>query len=182
MQDISADTIEQAGKGNMRAFEEIYKKTSGFVYNVAFRMAGNSQDAQEITQDVFVTLYRKLNSYRFESALKTWIYRITYNLSINHIKKYSYKNKRNVPFNDALENIPAVQEEINDEGNIEKILETLNQDQKACLILRGIEGLSYQEISETLKININTVRSRLKRAREILLNRNKENRLINQEA
>lgn len=178
MHEISEDMITEAADGDINAFEQIYKKTSGFVYNVALRLAGNKHDAEEITQDVFITIHKKLSGYRFESSLKTWIYRITYNLSINYLKKRSKERHRNISYDDAMANpetnleaIEAKTDKIeeDEEGHIEKMLSELNPDQKACIILRSLEGLSYREIAEALKININTVRSRIKRAREALL-------------
>lgn len=180
MQDISRDTIKLASEGNIEAFENIYKKTSIFVYNVAFRIAGRREDAEEITQDVFVKIHNNLTGYRFESSLKTWIYRITVNTALNHIKKNKKENEGKLSYDDAIynENLqkPAQIGENQEDQKlvIDTLLKNLNPDQRTCVILRNIEGLSYQEIAESLKININTVRSRLKRAREILIKCRKE--------
>jgi len=176
MLNITRETIERAAGGDIGAFEEIYKKTSGFVYNVAWRVTRNKEDAEEVAQNVFVTAYKKLSSFRFESSLKTWIYRITVNLALNHVKKVSRVRNVTVSYDDALAHsgsglrtATASAQEPADPERIEKILETLNPDQRACIVLRSIEGLSYQEIAQALSININTVRSRIKRARETLL-------------
>ncbi len=176
MLDITRATIQQAAGGDIGAFEEIYKKTSGFVYNVAWRVTGNREDAEEVAQNVFVTVYKKLAGFRFESSLKTWLYRITINLALNHVKKVSRERYATVSYDDALAHpetglgqavTPA--QEPADPERVEKILERLNPDQRACIVLRSIEGMSYQEVAQALNININTVRSRIKRARETLL-------------
>jgi len=177
MRDISQEIISQAAQGDISAFEEIYKNTSAFVYNVAWRMLHSREDAQEISQDVFITVFKKLKSFRFESSLKTWLYRITVNLSINYLKKSNKERNKNIPFDDAIKN-PEIEEKLqvnqkidfdtDQEKLLNDLLECLNPDQKACIVLRNIEGLSYQEIADSLKININTVRSRLKRARDIM--------------
>jgi RNA polymerase sigma-70 factor (ECF subfamily) len=173
MPDIPQDILIRASEGDLESFEVIYKAMAGFVYNVAFRVVGNREDAQEITQEVFLMVYRKLKEFRFESSLKTWMYRITVNLAINFAKKESRK-KVSSAFGDKFEEVPVFEAKahIEQEHNrkiIEDLLNVLNPDQRVCVVLRNMEGLSYQKIAETLQININTVRSRLKRARERLL-------------
>lgn len=177
MQNIPEETITRAAQGDISAFEEIYKNTSVFVYNVAWRMLHSREDAQEIAQDVFTTVFKKLKDFRFESSLKTWLYRITVNLSINRLKKMNKERNANISFDDAIKN-PEIEENLRIDQNasidadqeklLNSLLACLNPDQKACIILRNIEGLSYQEIANSLKIKINTVRSRLKRARDIM--------------
>ena len=82
MNNITENTIIKASEGSMEDFERIYKEYSGFVYNVAFRVVNNMDEAQEVTQEVFLIVYRKLKSFQFKSSFKTWIYRITVNLAI----------------------------------------------------------------------------------------------------
>lgn len=174
MGDISEDIIKRAAAGDMEAFEQIYRGFSGLVYNTAFRITGNREDAREVTQDVFMTVYQKLNSFRFRSSLKTWIYRVAVNLSINRVRKMSRESGRSVEFDDGLDyqaSAHGVQPQVlhTTQEDAQTLLNVLNEDQRACITLRSIQGLSYEEIAETLKININTVRSRIKRAREKLM-------------
>jgi RNA polymerase sigma-70 factor (ECF subfamily) len=181
MQDIPKETLIKAQKDDLESFENIYKETSGFVYNVAFRIVNNKQDAEEVVQDVFLNIYHSLKNFRFQSSFKTWVYRITINCAINHVKKIVREKNRikeygnNFMQTGETSQMPEV-EKVN-EGQkeiISSLLGVLDVDQRACIVLRNIEGLSYQEISDTLKININTVRTRLKRARERLLDFGKE--------
>jgi RNA polymerase sigma-70 factor (ECF subfamily) len=174
MDEISDDVITQAAAGDLKAFEAIYKSTSQFVYNVAYRVLQNREDAQEVTQEVFLLLYHKLNNFRFESSFKTWVYRITTNSAINYAKKHSRHkdqleyDEKTMPVttrNEVHENMEKQEQNT----KIEQLLSNINPDQRACIVLRNIEGLSYEEIAETLKININTVRTRLKRAREKMM-------------
>ncbi len=180
MNNLSDNTIIEASEGNVESFEDIYKAYSDFVYNVAFRVVNNMDEAQEVTQEVFITVYHKLKSFKFKSSFKTWIYRITINSAINFAKKRSKEQSRIAEFNDKNEfnrTVDFVSEKIEEEQHekvISTLLEALNPDQRACVVLRSIEGLSYQEIAKSLNININTVRSRLKRAREKLLTLRKE--------
>ena len=181
MQDIPHETLIKAQEGNLESFENIYKETSGFVYNVAFRIVNNKQDVEEVVQDVFLNIHHNLKNFRFQSSFKTWVYRITVNCAINHVKKMIREKNRIKEYNNNLiktgeiSQVPEI-EKINDgqEKIINSLLGSLDVNQRACIVLRNIEGLSYQEISNTLKININTVRTRLKRARERLLHLGKE--------
>jgi RNA polymerase sigma-70 factor (ECF subfamily) len=186
VQNISEDILIKASRGDTDAFEKIYRATSGFVYNVAFRIANNKEDAEEVTQEVFLTIYRKLKNFRFQSSFRTWVYKITTNSAINYSKKRSKEKNRTVEYNDDIKivNVHGEMEEKIDkehqEETITSMLEILNPGQRACIVLRNIEGLSYQEIAESLEININTVRSRLKRAREILLAHSKQRGVENE--
>jgi RNA polymerase sigma-70 factor (ECF subfamily) len=179
MEEISRDIIEQAQAGNMQAFEKIYRAASGFVYNVALRITNSSQEAQEVTQDVFLKIYHHLKDFQFRSSFKTWAYRICVNTALNAYKKISRQTSRREDFDSVIDTQAASvdtrkelleQEELKEkEEQVESLLAVLNPEQRLVIILREIQGLSYEEISQALKININTVRSRLKRAREALL-------------
>jgi len=76
MQDIERELIVRAGEGDMNAFHEIYRRASGFVYSLAYRVVGRKHDAEEVTQDVFLKLHGSLRDFKFESAFKTWLYRV----------------------------------------------------------------------------------------------------------
>jgi RNA polymerase sigma-70 factor (ECF subfamily) len=132
-------------------------------------------DAEEVTQQVFLTIYQKLNKFQFQSSMKTWIYRIAINCAINYGRRMSRERDKMVEYNEVFHSQSSIGEsekhihQEDQEEIVNSLLKVLTPDQRACIVLRNIEGLSYQEIAETLKININTVRSRLKRAREQLL-------------
>jgi len=175
MSDIPKETLKQAAGGHVESFEEIYKAYAGYVYNVVYRIVENLEDAKEVTQDVFLTIYKQLENFRFNSSFKTWIYRISVNASINYVKKRNKERNRTVELNEEIHMVNQtnqVENKIDKQFN-EKIIDTflnkLNEDQRACIVLRSMEGFSYQEIADTLNININTVRTRIKRARETIL-------------
>ncbi|MBI3813413.1 MAG: sigma-70 family RNA polymerase sigma factor [Nitrospinae bacterium] len=180
MSEISVDIVNEAAKGDIKAFESIYREYFGFVANVAFRIVNHTDDAEDVAQEVFMTVYRNLKTFRGESSLKTWIYRITLNTALNRAKRLSRENKQTTGYNDDM---AAAQDPLCVEDGIKKdengkmiggLLDALNPDQRACIVLRSLEGLSYQEIAETLNIPINTVRSRIKRAREAMMALSKE--------
>ena len=175
MVDIGQELLKKAGAGDMLAFEEVYKATSGFVYNVALRITRNYADAQEVTQDVFVKICHSLKDFQFRSTFKTWVYRITVNMAINRYRKVKREERDRIDYTEIIESFPAGNSAADgaikndNEMILNKLLDRLIPEHKICLVLREIEGLSYQEIADILKIPLNTVRSRLKRAREALL-------------
>jgi RNA polymerase sigma-70 factor (ECF subfamily) len=180
MAELDVDVIRRAQDHDIAAFEEIYRAYAGMVYRVALRMTRRVEEAEEVTQEVFVAVHRHLKTFAGNAELKTWIYRIAVNCSLNALKK----DKRNPEVSwdegfDPEDPRQGVREAVEKEDQAVKVaslLEDLSADQKMCLVLRAQEGLSYDEIARALNININTVRSRLKRAREALLALGKEKR------
>ncbi len=173
--EITNDILLKAQEGDLDSFEIIYRTCVNFVYNVAYRILCNKEDAEEVTQEVFLNVYHKLKGFRLESSFKTWVYRITVNCAINYQKKMARERERQKRYDDNLGpeghvNDPGVAiNSENRERTINALLRILNPDQRTAIVLRNIEGLSYREIADTLKVSINTVRSRLKRAREKML-------------
>ncbi len=172
MQSITQETIMKAASGDWRAFEEIYHQSSGFIYGMVLRMTLNPNDAKEITQDIFIKIYKHLKGFRCQSSFKTWAYRIAINTVIN------YQKKKRTPKEISLDDVgefrssvdfvnPFAKEE--NERAVEALLAILSPEQRMCIVLRNIQGLSYEEIAQTMSININTVRTRLRRARQKLL-------------
>ena len=173
MREIAKETIELAAGGNILAFEEIYKAFSSTVYTVALGVTRDSRDAEEATQDVFVKKFKGLKRFRYGSSLGTWIYRITMNTSINIYRRGARRRVFGmVDYDEVKDNIPdsrdASKEEIERQHaaeSVDRILKNLSHEHRLCLVLREIEGLDYKEMAQVLKIPLNTVRSRLKRAR-----------------
>lgn len=169
--DIPRELIVKAGRGDLQAFEEIYRLASGFVYNVALRIARSHADAEEITQEVFVKMHAALPKFEFRSSCKTWLYRITANAAISRSRKSARESILTGQYRQQLE--VEAQPSPSDDGIKEQIvaamLGQLDEDQRACVVLRDMEGLAYEEIAAILRVPLNTVRSRLHRAREAML-------------
>ena len=163
------------------AFATLVSDYTSMVFNLAFRFMGNRQEAEDLSQDVFLKVFKSLESYRGASTLKTWIYRITTNMALNRLKflKRRHENQK-VSIDQARpdqaftlgellpDNRPGPHQEIHaDEIGIklQKALDSISEDQKAVVILRDIEGLHYEEIADALDTNIGTVKSRLARGR-----------------
>jgi RNA polymerase sigma-70 factor (ECF subfamily) len=175
MNNIAVDILERASRGDIVAFEQVYKAVSSFIYNVALRITHNSADAEEVTQEVFMKIYHHLKDFQFRSAFKTWVYRITVNAAIKNYRKSAREKNGRVDYDSIIESLPGGRSTFEDtiqsdnEARLNTLLRMLSPEHKVCLVLREIEGLSYQEIAATLRIPVNTVRSRLKRGRQALL-------------
>lgn len=171
--DISMELISKARAGDMAAFEKIYRLTSGFVYNVALRIVRRPAEAQDVAQEVFVKMHRNLSQFAFRASVKTWLYRITVNTALSKCRQAArevegftrYRNEIEVAA--AIDPAPRLKDD--QEARVAGLLAGLEPEQRSCVVLRELEGRSYQEISEILKIPLNTVRSRLHRARENLI-------------
>jgi len=128
---------------------------------------GDSDAVDDIAQDVFITVYKNLKKFRFESQFTTWLFRITVNKSKDHLRK---KNVRKifVPIKEASRELKS--DFVTEKSDISKIvmdaISQLPQKLKMPLLLKDIEGFSYQEIAETMECEIGTVKSRIFRARE----------------
>ncbi|MBR5123168.1 MAG: sigma-70 family RNA polymerase sigma factor [Anaerotignum sp.] len=175
------DLIRRAKQGDMLAFEELILQHEKIVYNVALRMMNHSEDARDISQEVFLKAYRNLANFDERSAFSTWLYRITHNTCIDEMRKR--KGKQSYSLEEELENEDgSMQRQIADEGDtpeesllreeqkseILQALDTLSEEHKAAIILRDVKGLSYEEISEILELSLGTVKSRISRARNQL--------------
>lgn len=162
--------VQSAKKGDLRAFEILVKKYQKNIVNFSYRILENFEDACDIAQEAFFAAFKKIKNFKEESKFSTWLYKITLNLSRNYLKK---KKKERFSGNMSNQNIsssdPSPQEKIEREEIKEKItmcLSLLSQEYKEIIILRDLEGLSYEEIGYLLKIPEGTVKSRLSRARE----------------
>ncbi len=157
--------------GDESTFALLVQRHKEKVRNIIYLTMSSSNSVDDIAQDVFLTVYRNLNNFRFESQFTTWLYRIT----VNKCKDYMRKSKiRNIftPIKEAEgksddSSIP----ESNDISTIvHKAIKELPEKLRVPLLLKDIEGMSYQEIAETVECEIGTVKSRIFRAREGLKN------------
>jgi RNA polymerase sigma factor (sigma-70 family) len=166
------------------AFAEFIKQHQDKVYNVVLGMLQNEQDAEEITQDVFIEVYKKASSFKGESAISTWLYRIAVNKSIDHLR--SKKTKKRFGIFTALFH-PQTNEVVTEPGNFvhpgvlsenkEKAkylfaaIHSLPETQQTAFILNEMEQLSYKEISEVMQTTVSAVESLLVRAKQNLRKR-----------
>ena len=167
----------KSAAGNEQEFENIYKMSAGMVYNVALRITGDPFLAEETVQEVYLKVFNNLDKFENRSSITTWIYRITVHTAINIAKSRSHGKK----FFDVLdENVSAVLSDPDD--NVEKMIDQKSREElvkrmlasleprhRSYLVLREIQGLSYEEIAKIMGEKINSVRTHIKRAREQLI-------------
>ncbi|MEU5158298.1 RNA polymerase sigma factor SigE [Streptomyces sp. NPDC020875] len=155
------------------SWEEIVSTHSGRVYRLAYRLTGNQHDAEDLTQEVFVRVFRSLSTYT-PGTFEGWLHRITTNLFLDMVRR-----KQRIRFDslgdDAAERLasrePSPQQVFNDshfDADVQQALDTLAPEFRAAVVLCDIEGLSYEEIAATLGVKLGTVRSRIHRGRSHL--------------
>ncbi|MDQ8702294.1 RNA polymerase sigma factor SigE [Streptomyces sp. LHD-70] len=154
-------------------WEEIVSTHSGRVYRLAYRLTGNQHDAEDLTQEVFVRVFRSLSTYT-PGTFEGWLHRITTNLFLDMVRR-----RQRIRFDalgdDAAERLPSKepspQQVFNDthfDADVQQALDTLAPEFRAAVVLCDIEGLSYEEIAATLGVKLGTVRSRIHRGRSQL--------------
>jgi len=182
--DEDAEIVSFCKKGNVDAFEELVRKHQKKMLNIAFRMIGNYEDACEIVQDAFVSAYKAIKHFEEKARFSTWLYTIVVNLSRNRLNQLKIKNSREafsmddpVPTDSSefavelASSEPSVLEKLEKRDVQKKVqvcIDSLDNEFKEVIILRDMQGFSYDEISDMLKMPGGTVKSRLFRAREML--------------
>jgi len=168
--------IDAAISGDSAAFEKLVQPLEGRIYAVALRMCGNREDAQDCMQEAMIRIYRALSSFKGQSSFSTWVYRITMNTCLDELRRR--KARRSTSLDNLLDSgwspanetdTPerhAVQSE--QRRTIERAISDLPEDMRSAVILRDIQGLTYDEIASALEVNVGTVKSRISRARERL--------------
>ncbi len=163
------DLIKRFIKGDQTTFRILLIKHKDKVRNLVYLTLGNVDYVDDISQDVFISVYHKLNEFRFESKFTTWLYRIT----INKCKDYLRKKKVRSIFvsiedNDRNYGTKSISENIDIPNLVKSAIEKLPEKLRIPLIMRDIEGYSYKEIADDLGTEVGTIKSRIFRARETL--------------
>ncbi len=162
------DLIKGCLAGDRRMQEELYRRFSPRMYGVCLRYAGNSEEAQDILQEGFIKVYKKLDSYRGEGSFEGWIRRIFVNTSIEHFRRKTYqqpiteKHETTVEakYLSVLDNLA--------EKDIMKLIRELSPGYRTVFNLYVVEGYTHKEIGDMLKISEGTSKSQLSRAKVIL--------------
>jgi RNA polymerase sigma-70 factor (ECF subfamily) len=156
--------------GESRAFEELVTRYQHRIFGVALRMLGSRAEAEEVAQDTFLRAHRALGEFRGEARLGTWLYAIASRLCLNRLASGPRRHERSDEL--ALSRIPAADDDAvaaleRDElqAALHEAIAALPEDRRIVVVLRDLEGLSYEEIGEVLGLPLNTVRTRLHRAR-----------------
>jgi RNA polymerase sigma-70 factor (ECF subfamily) len=183
--------VRRLKQGDHRAFEEMVRTYQDRIFGLVYRMIGNRQEAEDVAQEVFISVYRNIESYRGDGRLYTWLYRIASNTCKNRLK---YLKTRQFHRGEDLDQTPAAHlqagqgsampslssdvpgpEAAVEAGRLEKLVQreigNLEAEHRLLIVLRDIQGLSYQDILKITGLQEGTLKSRLHRARVALKER-----------
>ena len=169
---IDLELVQRCRKGERKAQFELYQLYKDRVFNIAYRMANSQQDAEDITQMAFMRVFKKIDSFRGDSAFSSWVYRLTVNVCINHFRKE--KKKRELVVNALSEQATNLKILTTNEPApkmkpfLEKAIRALPAGYRMIFVLYDIEGYKHEEIAEIMNISEGTSKSQLHKARREL--------------
>lgn len=174
--------ISSLQAGEESAYERLIERFQAPVYNLAYRLLNDQADASDVAQEVFLKIFRNVGSFRGDSSLRTWVYRIAVNESHNR-RRWLFRHRRGeMGIDETFEDSDCREKPLMDAGEtpfdftvnreaqvlLEEALAGVNPVFRTALVLREIEDMSYEEIAEILEVSIGTVKSRIVRGREAL--------------
>lgn len=172
--------IRKAAQGDASAFEELVVRYQGQVYRLCLRMSGNAEDAADLTQEAFVKVWKNLDTFQFDAAFSTWLYRLASNCCLDFLRVR--KRRQTVSLTaetdeedeetiDLPDDSPTPEEAAiskEERDDLRLAMQSIDPEQRQILTLRVVNDLSYTDIAQVLGIREGTVKSRLSRARESL--------------
>lgn len=163
------DLIQKFIDGDETAFKKLVLKHKDKVRNLVFLTLGDREAVDDISQDVFINVFNKIRSFRFESQFTTWLYRITINKCKDHIRKVKIRSIF-IPIKDNEEQYKygSNDEQVDLSDIVQASISRLPEKLRTPLVMREIDGLSYKEIADALNCEVGTIKSRIFRARESL--------------
>lgn len=164
------ELTQAAADGNMPAFEEIYNRHHRRVYSICLRMLQNATEAEDLTQDVFIQLHRKIGSFRGDSAFTTWLHRLTVNQVLMHFRKRNVKFEKTTEEGETPVQIVGGTENplkmpVVDKIAIEHAIEQLPKGYRNVFVLHDVEGYEHEEVARILGCSVGTSKSQLHKAR-----------------
>jgi len=178
----SADNllIEQFRSGDNRAFEEIVRRYRDKAHGLAYHLLGNREDAEDISQEAFVIVYRKISGFRGESSFQTWFYRIVVNLCHSHLRRRRWKNMigygsgnekgdekaiiDEMSLRTMAKDVSAEMDKVKLKNAVENAIRSLPAQQREVFVMKHFHGMKISEIAECLKCAEGTIKSHLFRA------------------
>lgn len=174
--------VNKAKNGNIAAFEELITVHEVKIYNIAYRMFHNEEDAKDLSQEIFIKVFENIGKFKGNSSFSTWLYRIATNTCIDELRRRKGKETYSIDaevetdegnmkreYSDLKPNPEemAINKEVSIQ--IQNAMDHLSEEHKTAIILRDLQGLEYNEISEILECSLGTVKSRISRARRQLI-------------
>lgn len=175
--------INMCQQGHVESFEILIKSYEKRAFNIAYRMLGNMEDANDATQEAFIKVFKNMSKFKGDSSFSTWLYRIVTNTCLDIIRKnknkkvVSYDNTKKtddgeikIEFEDEKNNTEEIIEKKLENEFIHECINSLGKDHRAVIVLRDINGFTYKEMTKVLKCSEGTIKSRINRARKSLKN------------
>ena len=167
------DIVRRAQSGDVDAFESLYRQHSGRVYALCLRLrAGDKADASELLQDVFVKAWRRLETFRGDSAFSSWLHRMAVNTMLENARSEKRRTARVLSMEDTSRLPMAARSTgIDQRLEMEEAVASLPKGARLAFVLHDVEGYQHQEIAEQLGVSVGTVKAQLHRARRLLRER-----------
>lgn len=177
-----AELVRRAKNGDTEAFERLISDYQVKIYHIAYHMMANEQDAEDAAQEAILKAYRYLGSFKEESGFYTWLYRITHNICLDMLRKRKRNHTHSMDLVkkdrdgqetelQLVDDKPQPEDELMSrqvQTDMQAAIAELKENYRTVIVLRDIEGMSYEDIAAVTEISVGTVKSRLNRARENL--------------
>lgn len=171
MVDAAADLatqVREAQRGDMRAFEAVYRACVGRVYALTLRLCGNAAEAESLTQSVFVRAWEKLDSYRGEAAFATWLHRLAVNVVLAERRGTSRRTLREQHSGEGRATSQTPQGQVDASVDLERAIAQLPERARMVFVLYEVEGYRHEEVAEVMGLTVGTTKGQLHRARALL--------------
>ena len=176
--------VKKSQSGDIESFELLISAYDKRAYNIAYRIMGNEEDAKDMAQEALLRIYKSIKDFKGQSSFSTWLYRIVTNVCLDELRRR--KNEKYISMDSTIqtdsgelhmelcsdkETPESVYERVEQKELIMNAIGELSEDYKSAIVLRDIQGFSYEEISKMLDCSLGTVKSRINRARNMLRER-----------
>jgi len=167
------DSIRRAQAGDVDAFEQLYRENAGRIFALCLRLqAGDSSDATELMQDVFIKAWRRLGTFRGDCAFSSWLHRLAVNTMLENARSDRRRIARVLPMDDTSRLEAAARSGgVDLKMDMEEAIASLPKGARMAFVLHDVEGYQHQEIAEQLSVSVGTVKAQLHRARRLLRER-----------
>ncbi len=165
---VPQELAERARRGDPGAFDELVRETHRSVYSLVYRIVGNRDDAADVTQDVFLRVWRGLRNFRGDAELGTWMYRVAANAALTFVKRRARGGTPTAPEDIVEQPVPDGSEQRADADLLEAALARLPEQQRAVVVLKDVYGWTCEEIGRQMGSTEGAIKVRLFRARQRL--------------